>query len=238
MQTAFCPLTAVAMRSEPSQRAEMVNQLLFGDTMWVIDRQKEWLKVRLSFDGYEGWVSEKQVIVTDNLPEHDAIALEPTTIIHDGMAMTIQPGSYYNSQWLPQPGKSEGLRFAENPVAASWQFRGAPYLWGGRTMMGIDCSGLVQVAYMICGISLLRDANQQATQGVEVAFDEKKAGDLAFFVNEKGNIVHVGIVMEENMIIHASGKVRIDRLTPTGIINSETGEYSHRLCKLRRIVGS
>lgn len=235
MQTAFCPLSAVAMRSEPSHKSEMVNQLLFGDQMWIIDHQEGWLKVRLFFDTYEGWVSDKQIIVTDDLPELNAIATKPTTINWKGVPMVIQPGSYYNTEWLPCPTKGKKKIFEDNPVAVAQQFLGAPYLWGGRTMMGIDCSGLTQVAFRICGINLMRDASQQATKGEMISFREKQAGDLAFFENEKGNIVHVGIVMEGNSIIHASGKVRIDKLDTTGIINIDTNEYSHRLSIFRRV---
>ena len=108
-------------------------------------------------------------------------------------------------------------------------------LWGGRTMLGIDCSGLVQVVLKSCGVSVLRDASLQAKQGDDVSFENRTAGDLAFFKNDKGNIVHVGIVMDNGEIIHSSGKVRIDKLDSKGIINIETGEYSHILSHLKRV---
>lgn len=233
MPTAYCPLTAVAMRSEPSHRAEMVNQLLFGDCMWITEREYEWLKVRLFYDDYEGWVSTKQVVQTDYLPKFDAMAIKLTTIFFNGTPMTIQPGSYYNSHWLATERKEEPA--TNSSVAVARQFLGAPYLWGGRTMLGIDCSGLTQVTYKICGIKLRRDASMQATQGKTVTFEERRAGDLGFFSNGDGKIIHVGIVMDNDKIIHASGKVRIDRLDTTGILNTETGEYSHQLSEIRRV---
>ena len=240
MQTAYCPLAAAAMRKEPSHRAEMVNQLLFGDGMWVTGREEGWVKVRLLFDNYEGWVDEKQVCLSQEWPEHDAVATKPTKIIFDGMPMTIQPGSYYNTRWLPKPVTGKKSNYAKSPVAVAMQYLGAPYLWGGRTLMGIDCSGLSQVTYKICGHPLLRDASMQALQeGMQDVSNiaEKRAGDLAFFRNDDGKIVHVGIVMDDDKIIHASGKVRIDNLDAEGIINSDTGEYSHKLALIRRARG-
>ena len=184
----YCHLRHAPLRSDPSDRSEMVNQLLLGDTVEIVERQEKWSLVTCDYDGYRGWVDNKQIV-----PFATAADL------------------------------AEGL------------FLDTPYLWGGRSTGGIDCSGLTQVCFKALGVWLPRDASQQATCGVEVCACDTQRDDLAFFQNPEGRIVHVGICMGDGNIIHASGCVRIARVDPTGIYTQTADAYTHRLHSVRRV---
>jgi hypothetical protein len=246
------------VRKEPNDRSEMVTQLLFGDAFQVLERTERWVQVRLSCDGYEGWIGSKQFqfvsektfdwindqpkVFTDNLVsivenqnKGDVIPVVfgSSLPFWDGKSFHIENDTYQYDGIVFQP--DANLR--KSLVAAALSYLNAPYLWGGKSPFGIDCSGLVQMVYKIHGTFLMRDASQQADQGITLSFvEEAEPGDLAFFDNEEGHIIHVGMVLPEQQIIHASGKVRIDRLDHQGIYNEEIRGYSHQLRLLKRVL--
>ena len=138
----------------------------------------------------------------------------------------------YQFDGLTTPGFTQKKKLIENAL----MYLNAPYLWGGRSPLGIDCSGFTQMVYRLQGINLPRDAYQQAEVGTTLSFiEESDPGDLAFFDNNEGKITHVGIILEENHIIHASGKVRIDRIDQQGIFNTEIGTHTHKLRLIKSI---
>ena len=136
-------------------------------------------------------------------------------------------GHYFNTE-EQKPGKE-----MIQQLSKAWL--NAPYLWGGRTPLGVDCSGFTQVIFKLIGIDLPRDAWQQAQCGQAVKkFSQSQPGDLAFFDN-KEDIVHVGIILENGQIIHSSGKVKLNLINKKGIINA-SGKLINRFRAIRRIL--
>ena len=245
----ICNLTLVPCRKEPSDKSEMVTQLLFGEHFELLDTKGNWQLIRIAYDGYECWIDKKQFLpISDIKGISDATTAVTVDILqlaegpHRTMISLVlgsslpkfknktfhlgkQEFTFDGEATIPNPKKKE-LSVEE---VAKW-YLNAPYLWGGRSPFGIDCSGFTQLVYKINGIKLKRDAWQQAEQGKALTFlEEAQTGDLAFFDNEDGKIVHVGIILGEGKIIHASGKVRIDKLDHQGIYNEEMKKYTHRL---------
>jgi gamma-D-glutamyl-L-lysine dipeptidyl-peptidase len=219
-------MSTVPMRIEPSDRAE-----IYGESFEVIDNQEKWSKIKLDHDGYEGWIDNKQWYVTDSV-DLNAKPLNKLMLVNKkkSPATVLSMGSLINDK--------KSLTSPRRILASARQFLGVPYLWGGRTFMGIDCSGLTQVVFRVHGKNIPRDAWQQAETGKRVQFGKIKDGDLAFFKNDAGKVVHVGILFREDgllKIIHASGQVRIDRLDEQGIFNDDLKKYTHTLHSVKRI---
>ncbi|MFZ6011656.1 MAG: NlpC/P60 family protein [Bacteroidota bacterium] len=253
-----CRLSLVPVRAEASERSEQVTQLLFGDHYEVTEqtKDKKWLKIKVNFDFYEGWINAKQnhPISGDFFEYINRAEFKITTDITSSMLYNKSPQIILMGSMIPisstelfkmeeqfafnGEAKSVGQkREFDYLKATAIKYLNAPYQWGGKSPFGIDCSGFTQMVYKICGYRLLRDAAQQANQGRPVKdVGEVKGGDLAFFKNGEGKITHTGILLEEDKIIHASGKVRVDHFNEEGILNLDTKIYTHHLAHIRRIL--
>lgn len=256
----ICNQSIVPCRKEPAHRSEMVTQLLFGEHFTILSETEEWLHIRTAFDNYDCWISNKQALLIKPASFEQlekvrqplaAGVIQPLLHKNSGSQLTLVQGStlpflqgrsfslesqeyeYTGEHILPAPEKIS----AAGLTASARAFLNAPYLWGGRTLFGIDCSGFTQMVFKLNGFKLLRDAWQQAELGEPLSFvEESRPGDLAFFDNEEGRITHVGLIIENTQIIHAAGKVRIDKLDHYGIFNGDTKKYSHHLRVIKRVI--
>jgi hypothetical protein len=241
------------MRAEPSHRSEMVNQLLFGEHYMVLEEHGDWLRIKNAFDDYEGFISRIQHTEASSdyykqIETHDyKISLElMSPILFRKERMYIALGSIlpFSANELFKMEESMAFAGEAKPLSQmlkmpamkemAMKYLHAPYLWGGRSPLGIDCSGLTQQVYKLCGYRLQRDASQQFRQGKDIAYSHLLPGDLAFFEKE-GKVDHVGIVMDEQKILHASGKVKVDQLSEEGI-RDVNQILTHRLIGIKRII--
>ncbi len=255
-------LSSIPVRTEPTEKSEMCTQILFGEHFEIIEDNPKWCRIKLFHDKYEGWIDSKMVTPLKNA-EYKKLS-NATQTVSSEIFNIVQQIDHYNNflivsgSTLPFYKKKDSsfrigktkYRLAGNALQLSknidkrtviinstLKYFNSPYLWGGRTPLGIDCSGLTQIVYKIAGINIPRDASQQVTVGENFSFvEEALPGDLAFFDNDEGEIIHVGIIWEKNKIIHSSGKVRIDNLDHAGIFNIETKRYTHQLRVMKRIV--
>lgn len=258
MEKSICTFGYIPVRREPQEQAEMVSQILFGESYDVLERLEKWCRIKMHTDDYEGWIdaklveklSDKAVDLWENSPKWRVpgpfikIVSEPDKSTHyisggsliflntaDRSSFTIGTREYYISSNYSTD-KSVG---SIADVAQS--FLNVPYVWGGRNFYGMDCSGFIQVVFAIKGIDLPRDASQQVNLGHMVSFvEEARAGDIAFFDDEEGNIVHVGMCLGRGEIIHASGRVRLDKFDHQGIFDGEKRRYSHKLRVIKRVM--
>lgn len=250
----ICNLAIVPMRFEPSDKSEMISQLLFGEHFFILEQLPKWTLIKSTFDNYEGWICNKQfqeisenefeklnkdsLVLSNELIEFVSNDKNELTHIPLGSCLQFLNYEQINTQNYIFDGlKISGKKSKKSIVKIALMYLNAPYLWGGKTPFGIDCSGFTQMVYKLNGYKILRDASQQATLGQALSFiEESEPGDLAFFDNAEGNIIHVGIILENNYIIHASGFVRIDRLDHLGIFNSQLNKHTHQLRVIKKII--
>ena len=260
MKYGISGLSLIPVRKEPSERSEMVTQVLFGEHFEIQEEMLGWCHVRLAFDGYEGWIDQKMITPVDGrtrtkiTDKPSAVTTDIFSIVQSrpDQSILIVAGSSL-PVWRPtlkvfsidrqiytHTGNVSYHRIRKKRdfiIAQALKFFNAPYLWGGRSPFGIDCSGFTQIIYKMAGITLPRDAHQQVYSGRPISFvEESDPGDLAFFDDDDGKIIHTGIIWKKNKIIHASGKVRIDNVDQFGIFNLETRRYTHKMRVMKKIL--
>ena len=260
MQYGICLQSFVPVRYSQSEKSEMISQLLFGETYTIIEQGLNWIKIRCSYDNYTGWIdlinshgiSEESFISINQSQQNTLDGRMVQLTLENKTCMTIVAGSdlpFYHPDRNGFEIDNIAFRFNEKPetgrekasvesvIKTAKAFFNVPYLWGGRSLFGIDCSGLTQVVFKINHIKIPRDTSQQVLSGKPVdRFEDAQQGDLVFLRNDKGKICHVGILMTQNQILHASGHVRMDQLDPKGIFNTEKQQYTHRFDCIRRLI--
>ncbi|NKI31967.1 C40 family peptidase [Croceivirga thetidis] len=250
MSHGVCLLGSVALRQAADDNAPMQSQLLYGELFKFKERRKFWSRIQTNYDNFEGWVRNNQVnpLLEGEL---DKIDFKKTDYNRDLVSfvsegknglIAVPLGAEINNCEIFQhtfegTSKIEVENQKADFIETAFLYLNSPYLLGGKTPFGIDNSGFTQMVYKINGQKLFRTVEEQSNQGEVMSFiEECEPGDLAFFDDREGNINHVGIVLKDNYIIHAHGKVRIDRIDHTGIFNTEEKKYSHQLRVLKRIL--
>ena len=252
--------SVVPVRAEASEASEQLTQLLFGETVTVLEQKHRWNRIKNDFDGQEGWVDFKMITPLSDEEAAQYAQTNQSARVTMPVAFAL---SENNGQTIPLtagtvlPDYKDGhftvlgvgfridpTMVAPRPMAMNSEnfmntvrfFLNIPYLWGGKNGMGFDCSGFTQVIHSLFGHRLLRNASEQATQGTPVkSIKNALPGDLAFFDHEDGKISHVGLILDAERIIHCSGRVKVEKLDENGIFSTEQGGiYTHHLVQIRR----
>lgn len=250
MQYGICHLSIVPVRFSADDVAEMITQLLYGEHYKVLEQRKQWSKIRVAWDGCEGWIDNNQITFIEKKcytdlekaldRNHSSELISYVECERNRLTPIVLGSTIPDEKVLQHKFEGDlvnGKSGKENLIETALFYLNAPHLKGGRSPFGIDCSGFTQMVYKINGRVLKRTADQQALQGNSLSFiEESEPGDLAFFDNTDGKIHHVGIIMGDNYIVHAHGKVRVDRLDHTGIFDNDSRLYTHRLRVIKQIL--
>lgn len=249
MQFGICHLSIVPLRKAAADESEMVSQLLYGEHFKILEERKDWSRIRVAFDHFEAWISNTQYLKIEEayyeeLEEHHPILVgDLLHFITDNQnhLMPVPLGSGLNSCTFFghtfDGHRLSGKKKKNHLIETALLYLNAPHCRGGKSPLGIDASGFTQMVYRLNGYRLNREAAQQALQGEALSFiEESQSGDLAFFDDKDGNIIHVGIIMEDNYIIHADGKVRIDRMDHSGIFNTDLRRHTFQLRVIKKII--
>ncbi len=261
MQHIIALTPIIPLRSGPSEKDEMVSQMMFGEYAVILDKQQNWSFVEITGDGYQGWLNNSMahlvpgdLIINSDRPDFNILGnlFLPITNKSTNSSLYIPAGSLLH-HYKPASNSffAGGCHFIckekpffynkknirDNIIQAALSFLNIPYLWGGKNPFGMDCSGFVQILFSLFGIRLPRNSRQQVKEGRTINFiTESRAGDLAFFDNQDGEIIHTGIITNDMQIIHASGQVRIDRIDHQGIYNNSLKKYTHKLRIVKSII--
>ena len=254
MKYGICILNCIPLRMEPSDKSEMTSQILFGEHFTILEIKQQWLYVKLAFDKFKGWVDVKQIEAISaeyfgELQEANPFFLQELVsfasidnklnLLTIGATLpNLKENTFSIGKRIYQlDGETKEYKLTKDKIIEiAFMYMNVPYQWGGKTPLGIDSSGFTQMVYKMNGYKLFRDVINQAKQGEALSFiEESTPGDLAFFDDEEGVITHVGIVLANNFIIHASGKVRLDRLDQSGIYNEETNRHTHKLRIIKKM---
>ncbi|HIC8646183.1 hydrolase Nlp/P60 [Elizabethkingia meningoseptica] len=239
MNKGICNVSVAPVRADKTDKAEIVTEILYGESADILETQSNWTKIKMHYDGYEGWMDTKQISPV----EDDFLAKRKTHLITEPFQSRVMEtgkvllsmGSEVSFETIHA---QRGATVRQSIVETAKEFLNVPYLWGGKSFFGVDCSGFTQLVLKVHDIKIPRDAYQQGEVGEPLSFiEEAQPGDLAFFENSEGRIIHVGFMLENSQIIHAHGKVRIDTLDSSGIFNKEQNRHTHKLRFIRNILG-
>jgi cell wall-associated NlpC family hydrolase len=255
----YCFVGVLPIKKEANSSSEQVSQMVFGETATVIEEiaNSTWIKIITNYDSYQGYVDKRNLIFVSENYYQEIIKQNADLFSWNCISfVNIKKGDKITSFPIPKASRIINTNYKINDYCFSVQdaelvktypfnkeiftkiafsYLNCPYQWGGKSNWGIDCSGFTQQVFAFFNKKLLRDASLQSKQGIEVKnISVAKLSDLCFFDNEKGNVNHVGILLDNNYIIHSSGRVRVDKIDEKGIIDSDTNKYSHHLNSIRR----